>query len=313
MAALVLKRLFDLVPVLLVVAAVVFAIVHITPGDPARVMLGDLATEAEVARLRSTLGLDRPLPVQFVSWLGQLARGDLGDSIFLGRPALTAILERAEPTILLTLTSLFIAAVLGIGFGVVAAVKHGSWIDQLSSLTALIGVSIPNFWFGLLLILSFAVHYGWFPSSGYVSPREGFLRCLYYLALPALTLGISQAALISRITRSAMLDVLKHDFVRTAVAKGLSPRVVIVGHALKNAFVPILTVIGIVLAALLSGAIVVETVFAIPGVGRLVITSIARRDYPVIQGVVIVITVVYVLVNLVVDVMYMVIDPRIRY
>lgn len=309
----ILRRIIDTIPVLLVVVVVVFGIVHLTPGDPARVMLGDLATESEVEQLREALGLDRPLLVQFGSWMFNLMRGDLGESIFLERSVLTAIVERAEPTISLALLSLLFAVIIGISTGVLAAVKHNSFSDQFFSFIALVGVSIPNFWLGLILIIFFAAGLGWFPAAGYASITEGVWQHLRYLILPAFTLGTAQAALISRITRSSMLDVLNQDYIRTASAKGLSKRVVIIIHALKNALIPILTVIGLAFAALISGAVVVETVFSLPGLGRLIVTSISRRDYPVIQGVVLVATILYVLVNLIIDLLYTIVDPRIKY
>lgn len=313
MTSYIVRRVMETVPVLLVVAIVVFSIVHLSPGDPARVILGDMATEAEVERLQQAMGLDRPIVVQFADWFGNALQGDLGQSIFLNRPVLTAIVERAEPTFMLSLLSLLIAVAVGVITGVVAAINHNRFTDGFLSIVALIGVSVPNFWLGLLLILLFAVQFGWFPPAGYQPLEEGIGQSLRYLMLPAITLGVSQAAIISRITRSSLLDILKEDFVRTATAKGLPGYIVIVKHAFRNSLIPVITVIGLVLAALLGGAVVVETVFAVPGLGRLVITSIARRDYPVIQGTVLIVTTIYVLVNLVVDLLYVAVDPRIRY
>lgn len=308
------KRVFEIIPVLLVVTIVVFTIVHLTPGDPARQMLGDVATEEDVQRLRQSLGLERPLHIQYLSFVLGLLQGNLGESLALDRSVLTALLERAEPTIVLTLLSLAIAVLFGVATGILSAMHHNRLTDQLISTLALVGVSIPNFWLGLILILVFAVGFGWFPATGYPPiHEEGVWQSLRHLMLPAIALGLSQAAIISRITRSTMLDVFRQDFVRTAVAKGVSRRLVVVRHVLTNALVPVLTVIGLVLAALLSGAVVIETVFAIPGLGRLVISSIARRDYPVIQGIVLLTALVYVLVNLLVDLLYTVVDPRIRY
>lgn len=313
MTSYVIRRVLETIPVLLVVAIVVFSIVHLSPGDPARVILGDMATEDEVVRLQESMGLHRPIVVQFGDWLGSAVQGDLGESIFLNRPVLTAVVERVEPTLVLALMSLVIAVVLGIATGVLAAINHNRFSDGFFSMVALIGVSVPNFWLGLILILVFAVQLGWLPPAGYQPIGEGLAGSLRYLFLPAVTLGVSQAAIISRITRSSLLDILQEDFVRTATAKGLPGYVVILKHALRNSLVPVITVIGLVLAALLGGAVVVETVFAVPGLGRLVITSIARRDYPVIQGAVLIVTTVYVLVNLVVDLLYVAVDPRIRY
>jgi len=308
------RRILEIIPVMLVVTVVVFTILQLTPGDPARVMLGDIATEQDVESLRQALGLDQPLAVQYFSFLGNILRGNLGDSIALERSVLQAIIERVEPTLLLTTMSLLIAVVVGVVAGVLSASMHNRLGDQLLSTLALVGVSIPNFWLGLVFILVFAVELRLFPAAGYKNvSEEGLLVTLRYLVLPSIVLGLSQAAIISRITRSTMLDVLGQDHVRTAIAKGLGRSIVILRHVLVNAFVPILTVIGLVLAALLSGAVVIETVFAIPGLGRLVISSIARRDYPVIQGIVLITALVYVLVNLVVDLLYTVVDPRVRY
>lgn len=309
-----LRRVVEVVPVLLVVTIVVFTILYLTPGDPARVMLGDMASEADVLRLRESLGLERPVHVQYLFFLGGLLRGDLGESLALDRSVVRALLERAEPTIALTALSLAVAIVVGVVTGVIAAVYHNRPTDQVLSTLALVGVSIPNFWLGLLLILLFAVRFGWFPAAGYPPIAEGGLaQSLHYLILPSFALGLSQASIISRITRSTMLDIFRQDFVRTAVAKGVGQRLVVVRHVLANALIPIVTVIGLVLAALLSGAVVIETVFAIPGLGRLVISSIARRDYPVIQGIVLMTALVYVFVNFVVDLLYTVVDPRVRY
>lgn len=312
--AYILRRIVEIVPVLLVVTIVVFTILHLTPGDPARVMLGDMASEADVLRLRESLGLERPVHVQYLVFLGNLVRGDLGQSLALDRSVFRALLERAEPTIALTALSLLVAILVGVVTGVIAAVYHNRPTDQILSTLALVGVSIPNFWLGLLLILVFAVRFGWFPAAGYPPiAEEGLAQSLRYLILPSFALGLSQASIISRITRSTMLDIFRQDFVRTAVAKGVGQRLVVLRHVLVNALVPIITVVGLVLAALLSGAVVIETVFAIPGLGRLVISSIARRDYPVIQGVVLLTALVYVLVNFVVDLLYTVVDPRVRY
>lgn len=308
------RRILEIIPVILVVTVVVFGVLYLTPGDPARVMLGDLASEADIERLRESLGLDRPIYVQYLTFLAGLAQGDLGESLALNRSVLTALAERAEPTIILTLFSLIIAVVVGLATGILSAAYHNRTADQVISTLALVGVSIPNFWLGLLLILVFSVNFGWFPAAGYPPIfEEGLFSSLRHLVLPAIALGLSQASIISRITRSTMLDVFRQDFVRTATAKGLSTRIVVLRHVLVNALIPVLTVIGLVLAALLSGAVVVETVFAIPGLGRLVISSIGRRDYPVIQGIVLVTALIYVIVNLVVDLLYSVIDPRIRY
>ncbi|MBA2665431.1 MAG: ABC transporter permease [Trueperaceae bacterium] len=308
------RRLVASVFTLLIVSLVIFGIVHFTPGDPARIMAGDVASAADVERIRQQLGLDRPIIEQYVSWLGQLVRGDLGRSLFLQRPVAQAIWERAEPTFILTVFALGLAVLIGVPAGIVAAVRRGSIVDQGLAVVALLGLCIPNFWLGMMLILVFAVGFGILPSGGYVPIAEGnLLNTLRYLALPIVTLGFSESALISRITRAAMLDTLGQDYVRSARSKGLGEAVVVGKHALRNAMIPILTVVGLALGVLLGGAVVTETVFTIPGVGRLVVSSIARRDYPVIQGVVLVIAVIYVLVNLLIDLLYTVADPRIRY
>lgn len=307
------RRLTTLVPVALVVATVSFVLIHLAPGDPASLIAGPDATADDIARLRHHLGLDRPLGVQLVAWYGRLLRGDLGDSIFLRKPVVEAILDRAEPTLLLTGLASLIAMALGVPLGIVAARYRDSLADRACMVLALVGISIPNFLAGLLMILVFSVWLGWFPVAGYAPLEYGWLGTLRSLTLPALALGFVQSALIARITRSAMLDVLGEPFITTGRAKGLGERTVTLKHALRNATVPIVTVIGISVALLIGGAVVVETVFNIPGLGRLVISAVLRRDYPVIQGVVLLTAAIYMLVNLVVDLSYVVLDPRVRY
>lgn len=313
MTGYVVRRLLALLPVLLIVATVGFFLIYLTPGDPAAVMLGPDATNEDLDNLRHLMGLDRPLAVQLVRWYGRTLRGDLGYSIFLQRPVLQAIYERLEPTVLLTAMSLLIAIAIGIPAGVVAAVRRNSWLDQLSMGIALFGVSVPNFWLGLNLILFFSVYLGLFPVAGYVPVDQSVYGALRSLTLPAVTLGISASALIARMTRSSMLEVLGQDYIRTARAKGNEERRVISRHALRNAMIPTVTVIGLALGGLLAGAIVTETVFALPGVGRLVISSVLRRDYPVVQGVLMFIAAIYVFVNLLIDVLYVYLDPRVKY
>ena len=302
-----------LAPVLVVVALAVFSLLRLTPGDPAAVMLGDNATATDIERLRRVLGLDQPLPLQFVSWVGRIVRGDLGQSLFLDRPVAWAIVERLEPTTMLTLYALIIAVGVAVPAGTVAAARRGSWTDRGVMTFALLGVSLPDFLVGLLLILVFAVALGWMPSEGYRPLGDGLAANFRSLLLPAIALGMAQAALIARTTRAAVLEVLQHDYVRTARAKGLRERVVMWHHVLRNALVPIITIIGLSYAILMGGAVIVETVFNLPGVGRLVITSVTRRDYPVIQGVVLFAATVSVLVNLAVDVIYAQLDPRVKY
>jgi peptide/nickel transport system permease protein len=313
MTAYIARRLIALVPVLLIVATVGFFLIYLTPGDPAAVMLGPDATDEELHNLRQIMGLDRPLLVQLYRWYARMLRGDLGYSIFLNRPVLQAIYERLEPTTLLTLMSLAVAVAIGVPAGIVAAVRRNTWLDQVSMGIALFGVSVPNFWLGLNLILLFSVYLGLFPVAGYVPLDESVAGALRSLVLPAVTLGISASALVARMTRSSMLEVLGQDFIRTARAKGNKERRVIYRHALRNAMIPTVTVIGLALGALLAGAVVTETVFALPGVGRLVISSVLRRDYPVVQGVLMFIAAIYVLVNLLIDIIYVYLDPRVKY
>jgi peptide/nickel transport system permease protein len=313
MAGYITRRLLALAPVLLIVATVGFFLIYLTPGDPAAVMLGPDATDEDLAALRQIMGLDRPLLVQLGRWYARMLRGDLGYSIFLQRPVLQAIYERLEPTGLLTVLSLLLAIAIGVPAGIAAAVRRNTWVDQASMGVALVGVSVPNFWLGLNLILLFSVYLGLFPVAGYVPLADSPAGTLRTLVLPAVTLGISASALIARMTRSSMLEVLGQDYVRTARAKGNRERRVVYWHALRNAMIPTVTVIGLALGGLLAGAVVTETVFALPGVGRLVISSVLRRDYPVVQGVLMFIAAVYVLVNLLIDLIYVYLDPRVKY
>lgn len=312
MIAYILRRLVLLIPVLLVVAVVVFALVHLTPGDPAAVILGDQATPEDIARLREQLGLNDPLAVQFAKWFGNVLRFNFGESIFLGEPVATALLDRVQPTVLLTLYALLVQVIIGIPIGVISAVRHGAAIDRFLTVIAIFGSAIPTFFLGIMLILIFAVRFRLLPSGGYVPLTEDPVAHFKGMLLPAFALGFSAAGLLARLVRSSMLDVLREDYVRTAFAKGLPEKVVVVRHALRNALIPALTMLGVSVGALLGGAVVTETVFTIPGMGRLVVQSIARRDYPIIQGAVITIAMTYVLVNLVVDILYVYIDPRVR-
>jgi peptide/nickel transport system permease protein len=308
------QRLLALIPVMLVVATVGFLIIYLAPGDPAAVMLGMDATPDRVAELRRDLGLDRPLPVQLGLWFQRILRGDLGRSIFEQDPVTHVIRSRLEPSILLTLLGVGLAVLLGVPAGMVAAVKRNTIVDQLLMGGSLLGISIPSFWLGLNLILLFSLALNLFPTSGYIALRESWPGTLRTLTLPAMTLGILGAGFIARMTRSAMLEVLQQDYVRTARAKGLAERLVIAHHAFRNALVPVVTVIGIAVGSLMAGGVItVETVFAIPGVGLLVISSILRRDFPVIQGVLLYVSLVYVLINLAVDLLYAFLDPRVRY
>ncbi len=302
----------QLVIVLVVVGVIAFLLIHLAPGDPASVMLGSNATQDQVDRLRQQLALDRPLPVQFAAWSSRVLQGDLGISHFAQKPVLQVLAQRAEPTLILTSMSILVAILIGVPTGIVAAIRRGGVVDQGALGLALLGASVPSFWLGLSLILFFAVRLGWFPSSGILPLASGGFESLRYYVLPALALGFPNSALITRITRSSMLDVLNQDYVRTAESKGVSPFRVIIRHALRNALVPIVTVIGLTIASLMGGAVVTETVFSIPGVGRLVVQSVLRRDYPVIQAAILLVATIYVLVNLAVDLLYVWVDPRIR-
>jgi len=306
-------RVLSLIPVLLVVAVVVFLLIHLTPGDPARVLLGQDATREQVQSLRHEMGLDRPLGVQFVLWLGRAAHGDLGLSLFQHIPVTADILQHAGPTVTLSLMAISVSLLIGIPAGVVSAVFRNSWLDQGSLALAMLGAAVPSFWLGLSLIVLFAVDLGWLPSSGYRAPAGGLGQSLRYLILPALALGLPNSSLIIRFTRSSLLDVISNDYIRTARAKGVSERAVVFHHALRNALVPILTVVGLTFAALMGGAVVTETVFSLPGVGQLVVSSVLRRDYPVIQGVILMVATIYVLLNLAVDLLYFLVDPRVKY
>ncbi|MBE0600126.1 MAG: ABC transporter permease [Burkholderiaceae bacterium] len=307
------SRIVGMIVVMFLVATIVFVILRATPGDPAAVMLGPEATPEDIASLRERLGLDRPLVVQYGYFLGQLMRGDLGQSIFLNQSVGSALLERAEPTFFLTLFSILIASAIALPIGIYSAYRRGSVFDQTASTIALLAASVPSFWLALVLMQIFAVRFGIFPVSGYGGPGASFGERLHHLMLPAITLGIVSSALIMRFTRASMLDVLGDDFIRTARAKGLIERKVVLKHALKNALIPILTVIGLTTAVLISGAVVTETVFGLPGVGNLVVSAVLRRDYPMIQGTLLVIAGLYVLINFAIDMLYLLVDPRVRY
>jgi peptide/nickel transport system permease protein len=312
MLRMLLRRLRGAFVVLALVAVLVFVLTRLASGDPVALLLGDQATAADIEQARARYGLDQPLPKQFALWLGELARGNLGQSIFLQQPVAQALLDRAEPTLFLALFAVTIAALIGVPAGMAAAIWRGSAADQAVSTVAMLGASIPSFWLGLILIQLFAVHLGWFPASGYGDPGIGLAERLRHLALPAFVLGLLNSALIIRFTRAAMLDILGEDFVRTARAKGLPERTVMLKHVLRNALVPIITVIGLTVALMIGGTVVTETVFNLPGVGNLVVRAVLRRDYPVIQGTLLVIAAIYVLINLLIDLLYTLVDPRIR-
>jgi peptide/nickel transport system permease protein len=307
-----LARLGGMAVVLSLVAVLVFILTRAAPGDPVAVLLGDQATAEDIARVQKVYGLDRSLPEQFVLWLRELARGNLGDSIFLQRPVTQALWERAEPTTLLALLAVAIATLIGVPCGVVSAVFRGRLVDQVFTGFAMLGASVPSFWFGLVLMQIFAVGLGWFPVSGYGEPGASLAARLHCLVLPATVLGVLNSALILRFTRASMLDVLDEDYVRTARAKGLPENRVVLKHALRNALVPIVTVIGLTVALMIGGAVVTETVFGLPGVGNLVVSAVTRRDYPVIQGALLVVAAIYVVINVLIDLLYTVVDPRVK-
>lgn len=313
MLSYVIRRLFSTLLVMAMVAIFVFLLLHLSPGDPAAIIAGDNATPAAIDGIRQKLGLSDPLPVQFVRWIGHVLQGDLGVSIFSNEPVLKLVGQRLEPTLSLALMTLVVAVTLAITFGVLAAWKAGTWIDRALMVVSVVGFSVPTFVVGYLLIYLFAIELRWLPVQGYTPMSEGLDGWARNLVLPSITLGLAYIALIARITRASMLDVLSEDYIRTAKAKGVANQSMLLKHALKNAGVPIVTVIGIGVALLISGVVITETVFNIPGIGRLVVDAIAKRDYPIIQGVILIFSGVYVLVNLVVDLTYTVIDPRIRY
>ncbi len=307
------RRVLTTIPVMLFVAFFVFSLLYISPGDPAAIIAGDQATPADIARIRISLGLDRPFLVRFGDWLWHVLHGDLGTSIFTNLPVTHMIAQRLEPTVSLMILTLILSIVVAIPMGVVAAWKQGSWIDRSVMALAVFGFSTPVFVVGYILAYIFALKLGWLPVQGFTPISRGLWPFLRTLILPSVALGLIYIALIARITRATMLDVLSQDYVRTARAKGVGQSAILYVHALKNAAVPIITVIGIGVALLIGGAVVTETVFAIPGLGRLTVDAILQRDYPVIQGVVLMFSFAYVIVNLIVDLLYTLFDPRIRY
>ena len=308
----VLRRLAATLPVMAVVAVVVFLLIHLSPGDPAALIAGDLATVDDIANLRKALGLDRPLAEQFMIWLGHILTGDFGTSIFTQVPVTQLLAQRLEPTLSVALLTMLIAVVISVPLGTIAAHRAGSWVDRLVMLFAVLAFSVPVFLIGYLLIYGFAIQLEWFPVQGYSRIADGVGPWLRSLALPCINLALVYMALLTRMTRATVLEVLQEDYIRTARAKGLGVPAVL-GHALRNAAVPIATTIGVGIALLIGGVVVTETVFAIPGVGRLVIDSVQRHDYPVIQSVLLLSAGVYVLINLLIDLSYRLFDPRIRY
>jgi len=311
--ALIVKRLIATAFVMAFVAFLVFGLLHMAPGDPAAIIAGDLATKEDIDRIRAALGLDLPFHTQFLNWLGAIMHGNLGTSIFSGRPVSQLILQRVEPTLALSTTTILLSVVVAIPLGIVAAWRAGSWIDRTMMGFAVLGFSVPVFVFAYLLIMVFAAQLKLVPVMGYVSPFDdlgGFLRAI---ALPTVALGVTYVALIARITRASMLEAINQDYIRTAHAKGLGIVPILFRHALRNASVPIVTTVGIGIALLIGGVVVTESVFAIPGLGRLTADSILRRDYPIVQGVILIFSGIYVLINLTIDIIYILVDPRIRY
>ncbi|QTH40440.1 ABC transporter permease [Cohnella sp. LGH] len=312
MLAYIAKRLLSLIPVLFVVTVAIFLIIHLTPGDPAAAMLGIEASEADIQELNEKLGLNRPVHEQYIHWVGGVLRGDLGDSIFMRQPVGQAIAEHIGPTLSLAVLGQLIALILAIPFGMIAAYKRGTPIDYSLMGVSLLGLAIPSFLLGLFLMLIVGVQLQWLPVAGYEPLKEGLWEHLQYLILPGLSLGAIQAALITRMTRSSMLEILNLNYIKTARSKGLRELTVLTKHAFRNAFLPILTVIGQTFGTLVTGAVVVESIFNIPGLGQLILNSVVRRDFAVIQGVVLIVTLIYVGINLIVDLLYGAVDPRVR-
>ncbi|MBH1963403.1 MAG: ABC transporter permease [Comamonadaceae bacterium] len=313
MHAFILRRLLSTVPVLIFVAVFVFSILRLTPGDPAALIVGDMGTDADIARVRQSLGLEGSMLTQFFHWVGELFQGNFGQSYYFKTSVVELIGQRLEPTLSLAVLTIFMAVLLAVPLGAIAAARHGGWIDRLLMGFSVLGFSVPVFIIGYVLIWVFALKTGWFPVQGYKRISAGLLPWLSHLILPAITLSLVYIALIARVTRAAVSEALTDDYIRTARAKGLLERHVLVRHALANAAVPIVTVIGIGIALLIGGVVVTETVFAIPGLGQLTVDAVLSRDFPVIQGVILLFSVVYVVINLLIDLSYVLLDPRIRY
>lgn len=313
MLSYIVRRLLGVIPVMLMVGIVVFSLLHLAPGDPAAIIAGDNATAENIAKIRANLGLDRPLLAQFASWGWATLRGDLGFSMFSQIPVTKLIEQRAGATVSLAATTMLVAVVISVTLGVLAAWKAGSLLDRAVTGLAITGFSLPVFVVGYILVYFVALQWRWLPIQGYKELSDGFWPWLRHLVLPSIALGLAYVALIARITRASMLDVLSEDYIRTASAKGVATLPTLLRHALQNAAVPIVTVIGIGVALLISGVVITETVFNIPGIGRLVVDAISRRDYPIIQGAMVVFAGVYVFINLLVDLSYGLLDPRIRY
>jgi peptide/nickel transport system permease protein len=307
------RRVAAVVPVVFIVAVLVFLMLRLSPGDPAAVIAGNSASDADIAQIRSELGLDRPIAAQFFIWAGKMATGNFGESFFYKKTVASLILDRLEPTLALALATILLATLISVPLGTWAAHRQGSWVDRIVMGFSVLGFSAPVFVIGYLLIYVFSVRLGWFPVQGYQRLSDGLAGFLYRLILPSITLSIVYIALLARMTRTSVLEVLNEDYIRTARAKGLSPAKVLVRHALRSAAVPIVTVIGISIALLIGGVVVTESVFNIPGLGRLTVDAVLARDYPTVQAVVLLFSLTYVAINLAIDLIYMALDPRIRY
>ncbi|MFM7689030.1 MAG: ABC transporter permease [Alphaproteobacteria bacterium] len=308
-----LRRLLSAIPVLFIVSLISFGLMRLIPGDPAASIAGPSATPAQIDQLRRDLGLDEPLLLQLLHYYQGLLKGDFGKSLLLGKGVLAATMERLPVTIGLSLYALVLTLLIGVASGIIAALRQNTWVDQVAMMVAMLGISIPGFFLGLLMIIFFAVQLGWLPSGGYVPFSQDPIGWLRSTTMPAISLALLQAGLLARITRSGMLEVLRQDYVRTARAKGLPERQVILKHALANALIPIVTVVGIIISLLLSGAVVTEALFSLPGMGQLLTQAVLSRDYPMVQGGLLLVTTFLVLVNILVDVLYALIDPRVRY
>jgi peptide/nickel transport system permease protein len=309
----IIARLIQSIPVLILVSVISFCVMQLVPGDPAILIGGPTATPQELANIRANLGLDKPFHLQMLKFYTDLAQGDLGTSLLLGKPVLWATIERIPVSLSIAIYSMILTLFFGLMFGVIAALWRNSWLDQSAMLLALVGVSMPNFWLGLMLIVLFSVHLGWLPTGGYVPFQESFTGWFATATMPAVSLALLQIGLLARITRSTMLEVLRQDYVRTARAKGL-PEIVVVGkHAFKNVMIPVITVIGVIFSVLLSGSVVIESVFSVPGIGSLLGSAVLRRDYPMIQGGLLFVAATLLMLNILVDVLYAYFDPRVRY
>ena len=313
MGRVILRRIAGAIPVVLLVTLITFGLMRLIPGDVSAALAGVSATPAEREQIRHNLGLDQPVQVQLVRWYGDLLHGDLGRSLFLGQPVTKATFERLPVTLSISIYSLILTLVLGLASGILAAMRQNTWVDQAAMIFAMLGISMPNFWIGLMMIVLFSVHLGWLPTGGYVPIEQDFLGWLRAATMPAVSLALLQVGLLARITRSTMLEVLRQDYVRTARAKGLPSYLVIGKHALANAMIPIVTVVGIIVSLLISGSVVTETVFSIPGVGQLLTSAILNRDYPMIQGALLFVTLLVVGINIAMDIAYAWFDPRVRY